>query len=324
MRIFFFVFFSVAFLYVQGKFPAFLKNGDKIMIVAPSGALNAQNRQNLRLALEVFKNWQVQVVIGKNVFKNSTSQGGWAGSDKERLEDLQEAISNKDIKAIFCARGGYGASRIIRDVKFHPLVENPKWIIGYSDITIILTTLDKKNIYGGIHGAMPASGFTHEPNLLSLERVLFGNGELLILKGSHHTLNRKGRAKAKIVGGNLSLLAASLGSDSEVDTKGKILFVEEISESLYVVDRYFNSLKNAGKLDHLEGLIIGQFTNCKPDNYFPIDHRHLISQFASLGNFPIAFDLNFGHERENLALPLGAIGELVVDTNGSTLKLSLN
>lgn len=305
------------------KFPQSLKPGDKVMIVAPSGALGAQGRQSIRNSLEIFKRWNLEVVLGNNLYKNTTVQGGFAGSDKERLEDLQEAISNPNIKAIFCARGGYGASRIIRDVKVDPLIQNPKWIIGYSDITIILTTLDKKNILGGIHGPMPTSGFSHEPNVLSLERIIFRKNELTTLTGLPHNLNRKGNAKGKIVGGNLSLLASSLGSASEVDTKGKILFIEEIGENLYVVDRYMNSLKNAGKLDHIIGLVIGQFTNCRADQYFPIDHRHLISQFSSLGNFPIAFDVNFGHEKENIALPLGAIGEFIVNNNGSTLKLNL-
>lgn len=300
------------------SWPSALKSGDTVGIVATSAALSQAAVEKLRATRSVFARWNLTVEFGKNLFKNTTSRGGWAGFDNERLADMQEMVSNPKIKAIFLARGGYGSSRIVASIDWSPLRSNPKWILGYSDVTIFLSTLDTMGILGGVHSEMPSVGFDNPHNVDSIEKIIFKQN-MMPLVGPKHSYNRQGSAKGKIVGGNLSLLAAGLGTKAEIDTRGKILLIEEIGESYYVVDRYLMSLKNAGKLDHIVGLVVGQFTNCRSDNYYPGTHHDIIRNLEFLGKFPIAYDVNFGHDRTNTAFPLGAQGTLLVDSNGSKL-----
>jgi muramoyltetrapeptide carboxypeptidase len=314
------VLFILSVVVLTCAWPSALKNGDTVAIVATSAALSRAAVDKLHATRPIFARWGLTVEFGKNLFKNSTSQGGWAGFDHERLADIQDAVNNPKIRAIFIARGGYGSSRIVDAINWAPLRSSPKWVIGYSDITIFLTALDTLEISGGIHGEMPSVGFDNPYNVNSLEKILFKQ-QMVPLTGPSHRYNRVGTATAKIVGGNLSLLAAGLGTKAEINTKGKILLIEEIGENYYVLDRYLMSLKNANKLNDLAGLVIGQFTNCKPDSYYPGTHHDIIKNLEHLGKYPISYDVNFGHDRTNTAFPLGATGTLVVNESGSTLSM---
>jgi muramoyltetrapeptide carboxypeptidase len=216
------------------KLPNKLKSGDEIRIVAPSGFLTQANRQQLKSSIDLLTSWNLKVTIGENIFKNSTPRGGFAGTDEERISDFNKAIEDPKVKAIFCARGGYGTPRIIEKIKFNLLKQNPKFVIGYSDITLILLFLESNSILGGVHASMPASsGFTDPLNSKSIHEIIFHHKPMSLV-ANHFPQNRNGKSKGKIIAGNVSLMANSLGTKGEIQTDGKILLIEEISENLYV------------------------------------------------------------------------------------------
>ena len=223
----------------QSKIPPKLKAGDEIRIVAPSGFLTSANRDQLQKSLEMLASWKLKITIGENLFNNSTSVGGFAGKDSQRISDFNKAIEDDHVKAIFCARGGYGAPRIVKQFNFEKLKKNPKWILGYSDVTMILLYLEGHSIVGGVHSSMPASsGFNQMLNSKSIQNILFHH-KLMNLIGEPHPKNRIGKAKGKIIAGNVSLMISSLGSIGEIQTDGKILLIEEIGENLYSCKKNF-------------------------------------------------------------------------------------
>jgi muramoyltetrapeptide carboxypeptidase len=288
--------------------PAFLKKGDKAIIVATSGKLKANLLDD---AIKVISSWGLKVELGENVYQ---SWGTFAGTDQERLTDLQKALDNTEIKAIFCARGGYGASRILDDLDFTNFKNYPKWVIGFSDITAIHSAI--QNIgFQSIHACMP-SQFGKEEYKMSvkqLQNTLFGN-ELPTIYAIPSPLNKLGTAIAPVVGGNLSLLTDQIGTNAELDTNDKILFIEEIDEYLYRIDRMMNQLKRSGKLENLAGLVVGHFTNLKsnPENEFGLNFREIILEKVSKYSYPVAFDIQIGHEPHNFAVICGRVGVLEV------------
>ena len=297
--------------------PSYLKQGDTVAIVAPSGILLNRTKE-IEQAKTLLKSWGLNVTLGKHLFNNGRH---FAGTDNERAEDFQTALDNPNIKAIWCARGGYGAVRILDKLDYTAYKKHPKWIIGYSDITAIHNQL---NIIGSesIHGLMCTSLTNDlsdiETSLSSLKGALFGNTLAYTLEGA--TYNRKGNVTAQLVGGNLTLLHAMLGSKTSIDTSGKIIFIEEIGEYKYHIDRMLQSLKRAGFFNDCKGVIVGDMTKIKRNTTaWGTSIEQLIIDALAEYDFPIAFNMPAGHEKDNRAMILGRTIELTVGNENSTV-----
>ncbi len=301
------------FLFSRMHTPNTLKKGDKVAIIAPSRMINSTQ---LEEAMKIFAQWGLEVVLGKFVFN---SDGYFAGTDSERLHDLQIMLDDPEIKTIFCARGGYGMSRIIDQVNFDAFVKQPKWVVGFSDITALHLKINSLGVES-IHGIMPVQ-FEYlfvENSIEQLRILLFDNS--IKHQFQSHPSNQLGEVTAEIIGGNLSLLVDSLGTDNEIETTGKILFVEEIDEYKYKVDRMFNQLKRAGKLAKLKGLIIGDFSELK-DTAIPLglELNEIVHSHMAGFKGPLAFAAPIGHEAENLPIPCGRKITLRVNKNYTEL-----
>ena len=283
--------------------PDYLKAGDSIAIVAPAGILK-NKRALIDKARELAEKWGLKVVIGEHVFYQNNH---FAGTDKERAADFQKALDNSNIKAIWCARGGYGSVRILDILDFTKFKENPKWIIGYSDITAFHCHLNNLG-FETVHGMMGTSmDFDPEENRQSIEtlrKVLFG--EVISYEIEPSQFNRSGKAKGQLIGGNLTIVLTMLGSKSQLDTDGKILFIEEIGEYKYHIDRMLQSLKRAGYFNGLKGLIVGDISNVKKNTTkWGSSTEQLILDAVSEYNFPVVFNFPAGHEADNRALIMG-------------------
>jgi len=277
--------------------PAYLKKGDKIGIVACARKVSEEEMQP---AISVFKKWGLDVALGRSLFK---SEHQFAGTDKERAEDLQQMLNDPSIKAIICARGGYGTLRIIDQLSFDAFKKYPKWIIGFSDVTVLHSHVSHYQIET-LHAKMLFNFAKNEASSEALRQALFG--ELKKYEHAPHPLNRAGIAEGELVGGNLSLLYALTGSVSDIDTRGKILFLEDLDEYLYHVDRMMLNLKRAGKLAHLNGLVVGGMTDMK-DNQIPFgkNAEEIILDAVKEFSYPVCFDFPAGHVDLNLPLYLG-------------------
>ena len=293
--------------------PNKLNKGDKVAIVATARAIS---KEELSQAVDLFKSWGLGVIFGANLFK---IENQFAGNDDERANDLQEMIDNNDVKAIFCARGGYGTARIVDKIDFSNLKNNPKWIVGYSDVTVLHSHLNKLGI-ASLHATMPINFKTNaKESLASLKNGLFGN-ENNILCGPH-PFNKFGKVEAEIVGGNLSILYSLLGSNSDVDTDGKILFIEDLDEYMYHVDRMMINLKRNGKLKNLKALIIGGMSDMN-DNTIPFGKtaEEIILEYIKEFDFPVCFNFPAGHLDDNRTLVFGKECTLEINENGVKLK----
>ena len=281
------------------KQPESLKKGDKVGVVAPSRVIT---EDQMVKAFEVFAAWGLHVVKGNSLF---SKDGYFAGQDEERRADLQQMIDDPEIKAIFCARGGYGMTRIIDQVDLTSIMKKPKWVIGFSDITALHLALNRSKVES-IHGLMPVQYdyMGVEESLSSLKQLLFEGA--VQYEVASDTMNQPGEAVAEVIGGNLSLVAESLGTPTEIDTEGKILLLEEIDEYLYKIDRMFMQLQRAGKLKNLRGVIIGDFSQMK-DTQIPFGKSvfDLIAYHFRALSIPIAYNFPVGHEARNLAIPMG-------------------
>lgn len=277
--------------------PKGLKAGDKIAIVAPAGRLLDGS---LNSAINILKAWGLHVVMGEFVHKGNNY---FSGTDDERLADFQKALDNSEIRAIFCARGGYGTTRIIDRINFENLKENPKWIVGFSDITALHFHVHNLGI-ASVHSVMPTGfGDTESESIESLRKILFN--EPIQYNLDSDELNINGTCSAQIIGGNLSLITDSLGTSSEIDFDNKILFIEEIDEHLYKIDRMMVQLKRAGKLRALAGLMVGHMTKMKDTKVmFGKNVKELILGHVADYNYPVTFNLPVGHEPLNLAIPV--------------------
>jgi muramoyltetrapeptide carboxypeptidase len=282
--------------------PEPLKSGDTISILAPSGVLNNFDNK-ITKAINIFKSWGLNVVLGNHIYDKN---GHFAGTDKNREKDFQKALDNKNIKAIWCARGGYGAVRIIDKLNFDNYLKNPKWIIGFSDITVIHNKLNFLNSES-IH-AMMITGFEdigqNNDSLSKLKNVLFGDSLSYSIASNKN--NKAGKSEGIIVGGNLTLIQSTIGSKTELKMKDKILFIEEIGEYAYHIDRMLYSLKRAGYFENCKGLIVGQISDVKKNNTdFGRSINELILDVLDEYNFPILFDFPAGHEKTNFPIILG-------------------
>lgn len=288
-------------------FPEQLKEGDKVAITCPASAIS---KMNIKLAVQTLTEWGLSVVLGDTVGNQHLD---FSGTDKMRAEEFQDFLNDDEIKAIFCARGGYGSARIIDLLTFENLHTKPKWIIGYSDITTFHCHINQNSTRPTIHAVMP-SGFNSctLESLRSLQFILFG--KMLHYQFPSFHLNKYGVAHGVLVGGNLSILQSLLGSSSQLTTNGKILFIEDIGEKLYNIDRMMVSLKRAGLLSELAGLLVGGFTNMKGSD-FGKTAQEIIYEHCSIYDYPIAFNFPAGHQGDNRALILGAQAQLTVEKN---------
>lgn len=285
--------------------PPFLKRGDKIGIVAPARKIS---KEEIQLGIDTFEKWGLKIELGKNIFGNENQ---FSGRDEQRAEDFQTMLDDNSIRAIISARGGYGTLRIIDKLDFKIFCEKPKWIIGYSDITVLHSHIYQNFDIETLHATMPINFHKDEESVGTLKKILFG--EKMNYKISSHTLNKKGKAEGVLVGGNLSLLYALKGTKSGISTSGKILFLEDVDEYLYHVDRMMLSLKRAGKLSHLEGLIVGGLSEMK-DNQTPFGKtaEEIIFDIVKEFDYPVCFNFPAGHDTKNLALPFGRRAKLSV------------
>ena len=296
--------------------PEYLKSGDTISIVAPSGVLNDFDNK-ITKAINIFKSWGLNVVIGNHIFDKN---GHFAGTDKNREKDFQKALDNKNIKAIWCARGGYGAVRIIDNLNFDGYLKNPKWIIGFSDITVIHNKLNLLNSES-IH-AMMITGFDdidqNNDSLSKLKNVLFGDNLSYSINSNKN--NKTGKSEGILVGGNLTLIQSTIGSKTELKMKDKILFIEEIGEYAYHIDRMLYSLKRADYFENCKGLIVGQISDVKKNTTdFGRSINELILDVLDEYNFPILFDFPAGHEKTNFPIILGR--KVILEVSKSDSKV---
>lgn len=294
--------------------PPYLQLGDTIGIVAPARKISLEE---LQFSINWLKSKGFQVVFAPNLF---AEEHQFAGSDEIRQQSFQAMIDNPNVKAILSARGGYGSARIIDKIDFSHFHENPKWLCGYSDFTVFHSHLASQNISASLHSTMPIS-MNEETidNCNALFDALIG--KKIELSGHNHPYNQYGTSAGKIVGGNLSILYSMLGSPSDINTNGAILFLEDLDEYLYHIDRMIVALKRAGKFDHLAGLIIGGMSDMH-DNTIPFGYsaEEIIMKHCQEYDFPIAFNIPVGHGKDNKTLKLGVSSKLIVSSKGWTLK----
>ncbi len=294
--------------------PPLLNPGDKIGIAATGRKVSVQD---IDTSKKIFTSWGMDVVTSANIHSNMHSY--LAASDQQRLDDFQSMLDNPDIKAIACARGGYGTTRILDSLDFSTLHKNPKWIIGFSDITALHLKLFKLGIKS-IHATMPIL-FSKAESVSSIESLgLSLVGENTLLSASPNKKNRLGKVTGQIIGGNLSLIVDSIGTLGDPDTHGKILVIEEVDEYTYKVDRMLMHLKRSNKLNNLAGLIVGHMTDIKePELPFGETVEEIILDKTRDENYPIGFNFPIGHENPNLAWVHGSVMTLHVTESGSQL-----
>jgi len=285
--------------------PPYLKKDDKIAITCPAKKLPAPMND----AIKLLTSWGLEVVLGDTV---DASYHQFAGDDDLRAADMQRFVDDDSIKAIIAARGGYGTIRMIDKVDFSHFKTNPKWLVGFSDITLLHSHLHANYNVQTVHGQMPVNiPDASARSLESLRMALFGKE--LNYKFHTHELNRTGEAEGILIGGNLSLLIAAAGSVSDIDYAGKILFIEDVGEYLYAIDRMVRSLDRSGKLKDLNGLIVGGFSEVK-DNDIPFGQTvpQIIMDIVKDYNYPVCFDFPAGHVPDNRSLVLGRRLKMVV------------
>jgi len=290
--------------------PPFLKPGDRIRIVSPAGKVT---KDKIGSGIELLQDEGYEVIIGKHVFDRNFQ---FAGTDTHRAADLQEAINDPVTKAIICARGGYGTVRIIEKTDFSALLKNPKWIVGFSDVTVLHSLLNNAGI-ASIHGVMPSFFIENKKpakSFFSLMELLTSGRSNFNLKTN--SLNRSGITSGELVGGNLSLIYSLQGTPWQLETAGKILFIEDLSEYLYHLDRMMQNLRLTGQLKNLAGLVVGGFTEMK-DNDSPFGKTafEIIQEAVHDYNFPVYYDFPAGHIPKNMSLMFGSNYKLEVSEN---------
>lgn len=297
--------------------PPYLKKGDLVALISPSGLV--EDEQAFIKAEQWLESLDLKSIRGKNAMKKF---GTYSGTDAQRLGDLQRAMNDPEVKAVWAVRGGYGAMRIMSHLNFRLFAKHPKWLIGLSDITAFHSLWANYKIES-IHGLMPIQ-FTRatqpsEEALESLKNALFGHKLSYEIKSNDD--NRFGQGKGKVEGGNLSLIVGLLGTPYQLKTKGKILFLEDVGEYSYRINRKLFSLKLAGLFDNLEGLIIGGFTDIKDsDTPFNQTINEMILEVTHDKKYPIMFDFPAGHIQDNRALILGRKAIMKVSESKCTLK----
>jgi len=292
--------------------PPYLQKGDTVAILATARKHIVKSMQP---TIDLLESWGLHVVIGKSI---GLEENQLAGKDEDRAADLQEQLDNPNIKAIWCARGGYGTVRVVDLIDFTQFKKHPKWLVGFSDVTVLHNHLNTMG-YKSIHGIMPISLAKASPEAIeSLHLSLFG--QPLKYSIDPHPMNRLGKASGELVGGNLSILYSLLGSPSAIDCKDKILYIEDLDEYLYHIDRMMMNLKRNGCLESLKGIIVGSMTDMK-DNDIPWGKNALeiVQDVTKKYNIPMIFNFPAGHIHDNRALILGNTVSIEVTENCSTI-----
>ncbi|MFD2542695.1 LD-carboxypeptidase [Lacinutrix gracilariae] len=297
--------------------PDYLKAGDTVAIVAPSGILKNRNSE-VEQAVNLLKSWNLNVVVGDHVFSKDNH---FAGTDAERCEDFQKALDDPTISAVWSARGGYGTVRILDKLDYTKFKQNPKWIIGYSDITALHNQVHNQG-FESLHAIMcvslPKDLSEIKESIASFKDALFGKPIAYTLKGSAY--NKIGKVTAPIVGGNLTILHTMLGSNTSIDTSGKILFIEEIGEYKYHIDRMLQSLKRAGYFENCKGVLVGDMSKMRKNTtLWGTSVEQLVLDALAEYDFPIVFNMPAGHEEDNRALILGRNATITVGKEKSTV-----
>ena len=295
------------------RVPNPLQKGDHIQIVAPAKRIDASHVHQTK---EILENEGFEISISEHCL------GGhhyFSGTLEERLKDLQSALDNPEVDAILCARGGYGCVQLVDLIDWSAFNEKPKWIIGFSDVTVLHQHLQNKGI-ASIHGTMPLNFGTHAPESLStLLNALHGTSYLI--EAPFHDQNVLGEVEAHLIGGNLAIIASLIGTNDQPSFTDCILFVEEIGEPLYSVDRMFYSLKKAGILDQIKGLVVGGMTSMKDSEIlYGSTLEEIILTHTKYLNIPVTFDFPAGHIDDNRALVFGATVKLSIHSHGTVLK----
>jgi muramoyltetrapeptide carboxypeptidase len=296
--------------------PEIKENIFRIRIVSPSGAINPDLIDG---ATDRLRSWGFEVTEGR--FAREV-YGRFAGTEEQRINDLQDAINDQGLTAILCSRGGYGLAPIIDRIDFSPLIKHPKWLIGFSDITVIHAALSRLNI-PSIHAVM-AKHLSELPDdsasLQYLRKILIG--ELPEYHIASDKFNRIGNAKGRLVGGNLSVLMGLRGTSYEPEYKGIILFLEEIAEEPYHIDRMMQNLRMGGVINEISGLIVGHFTNCTEDPLMQKSVKEIILDATADAGCPVCFGFPAGHEDENYPLIMGRELTLQVTISGTEINFN--
>jgi len=298
------------------RVPAYLAKGDTILLIATARKIS---EEELNPAISELKKWGLKVELGPNIYK---SRHQFAGTDQQRASDLQWAIDHPKAKAILIARGGYGTIRIMDKVRLKDLRRNPKWVIGYSDVTALHSELNNIGI-ASLHATMPINFEKSKAATASLKNALFGENFNYPFKPN--ILNRTGTCEGELVGGNLSLLYALSGTENDLYTKNKILFIEDLDEYLYHIDRMVLQLKRSGKLKKLKGLIVGGMSDMK-DNTIPFgkNAEQIILEAVSEYDYPVCFGFPAGHIKDNFAMYFGRNARLTVTKSKVSLIYPTN
>ncbi|OGS64505.1 MAG: LD-carboxypeptidase [Flavobacteria bacterium GWA2_35_26] len=292
--------------------PPYLQKGDTVAILATARKHIVKSMQP---TIDLLESWGLHVVVGESI---GLEENQLAGSDEQRAADLQEQLDNPNIKAIWCARGGYGTVRVVDLIDFTQFKKSPKWLVGFSDVTVLHNHLNTMG-YKSIHGIMPISlAKASKEAIESLRLSLFG--QPLQYAIDTHPMNRLGKATGELVGGNLSILYSVLGSPSAIDCTDKILYIEDLDEYLYHIDRMMMNLKRNGCLESLKGIIVGSMTDMK-DNDIPWGKNALeiVQDVTKQYNIPVIFNFPAGHIHDNRALILGNNVTIEVTENCSTV-----
>jgi muramoyltetrapeptide carboxypeptidase len=304
------------------RVPPFLREGDTVAVTSPAGYIR---HEEVSSAVKTVESWGFKVRLGSTIGRRDCSFGG---TDAERAMDMQILLDDPSVKAILCARGGYGVTRILDRLDYGRLREHPKWVIGFSDITALHLHLHRNLSMASIHSKMcnsfpddwEAAEDLVKGTILSIRDAL--TGKKLEYAASVHPANREGTGQGPLVGGNLSVIQTCMGTRSEIETKGCILFLEEVGEYLYSLDRMLTNLERAGKFRDLKGLVIGGFNRIKADDpgeeFGRTVEDMVLEKTAALG-FPVCFQFPVGHQRNNYALRCGITHRLTVDATGSRL-----
>jgi muramoyltetrapeptide carboxypeptidase len=302
--------------------PQHLKKGDTIAIVSSARAIS---KYEINFAIQTFESWGLKVILGKTI---GAKDHQFAGNDELRTKDFQAMLDNKDIKAIVCARGGYGSIRIIENLDFTQFMHQPKWIVGYSDITILHAHINSYLAVQTIHATMPINFETNTgESIQTLKEALFG--KKLSYEFASNQLNKKGKVTGEIVGGNLSILYSILGTKSGFNPDHKILFIEDLDEMLYHIDRMVIALKKASKFNKIQALLVGGMSDMRDntkefgypnDNPFGKTAKEIILDHCQAFDFPICFDFPAGHLKENNALIFGK--KTILEINEKVCKLT--
>ena len=301
-----------------------LKPGDLVALTATARKVSPAE---VEPAIRLFESWGLRVAVPDGLFEADNQM---AGSDASRADRLQKLVNDSEARAIICARGGYGTVRVVDRVDFSPLKMNPKWVVGYSDVTVLHSNIGRHCGIPTLHATMPLNipadaCRTVYPATESLRQVLFEGKAHYEFANEGVVGNRQGRCSAPVVGGNLSVLYSLLGSDSDIDTEGKILLLEDLDEYLYHIDRMMMALRRAGKLEGLRGLLVGAMSDMH-DNAVPFGRtaEEIVRDAVADYGYPVAFNCRFGHiGTENRALPLGVETKVRVASDSVAIDVGI-